>query len=189
MLEVSRVYMSSLNQSLEVTLNTVANSSSFMEMLVIFFADYYQYVLLFIVTLFFFVGKKSKREEKGKLLLIAFVAGDLARFVIKPLLVMWYSEPRPFVSLIEVSPLIGVAESEYFQSFPSGHALFLFAASTALLYKHRHLGTFCLVSSLLIVIARVMAGVHYPLDIIAGACIGAIVGYFFAYVLEAKSKL
>jgi undecaprenyl-diphosphatase len=86
-------------------------------------------------------------------------------------------EPRPFVALADrVTPLFqhgGIHGG--LDSFPSGHAT-LFFALAVMVYKHDHRwGIVMFVLATLICLARIMAGVHYPLDILAGALLGMLV--------------
>ena len=81
--------------------------------------------------------------------------------------------PRPFLSH-EVHQLL----SEVSYSFPSGHATFFFALSTGIFFYHRKLGILFYVSTVCMVIGRVISGIHYPSDIVAGAIIGIICGWF-----------
>lgn len=60
-------------------------------------------------------------------------------------------------------------------SFPSEHTIIAFALSTTVFLHDRKVGWAFLVSSLLIGIARVLANVHYPIDIVGGAFLGTIV--------------
>lgn len=59
-------------------------------------------------------------------------------------------------------------------AFPSTHAAASFALSLTIWFHDRKIGFFYLFSSTLIGIARVLANVHYPIDIIGGAVVGII---------------
>jgi undecaprenyl-diphosphatase len=69
-------------------------------------------------------------------------------------------------------------------SFPSGHSITAFAVAVplALFYPSLAVGLlFCAVS---IAISRVILGMHFLSDVIAGCCVGTTLGYC-AYVLYA----
>lgn len=71
---------------------------------------------------------------------------------------------------MKVTQLIN--ESGY--SFPSGHAAFYFALSMAVYLYNKKLGVILFVVSLIMGIARIYAGVHWPSDILGGIVVGVI---------------
>ena len=92
----------------------------------------------------------------------------LVEYVLKELT----HRPRPFTALTEVVPLIALPSG---YSFPSGHACAAFAAATALtLAFPDKSGNRAFIPAVLISLSRVYLGVHYPLDILAGAAFGML---------------
>ncbi len=81
-----------------------------------------------------------------------------------------YQRPRPFLALAS-NHLFDIATP----SFPSSHATFFFALATAIYFHNKTWGIGFFILAALVSIARVIAGVHYPLDVVAGAAIGIIV--------------
>ena len=61
-------------------------------------------------------------------------------------------------------------------SFPSGHAATSFAAATILTTFVPRLWPFWFVLALAIGFSRIYVGVHYPLDVVGGAVLGAAIG-------------
>jgi undecaprenyl-diphosphatase len=94
----------------------------------------------------------------------------LSRGMITEIIRFFYSRERPF-SEIGFSPLIG---ADAFDSFPSGHAAAFFALATAVFFLNRRAGKWFFALSALIALARVFCGVHWPLDVLAGAIIGVL---------------
>jgi undecaprenyl-diphosphatase len=94
--------------------------------------------------------------------------------VIKTVLNHFLYRPRPFVAY-DITPLV---EQSANASFPSGHATFFFTLATlALICFGKRFGGWAFAIAILIGLARIYAGVHYPLDIIGGAAIGILVPY------------
>ncbi len=75
-------------------------------------------------------------------------------------------------------------------SFPSGHATTTFACATAIAILVPRLRWPALAVAATVGVARVYLGVHYTLDVLAGAALGTLVGVTFALlarrVLQAR---
>ena len=59
-------------------------------------------------------------------------------------------------------------------SFPSDHAILVAAVTVVLLSRSRTLGAWLILFSLLVLVARVYIGVHYPSDVVGGAALGVL---------------
>lgn len=65
---------------------------------------------------------------------------------------------------------------EGWSSFPSDHAVLFYALSTGMFYISKKTGIFAFIyTTLLISFPRIYLGLHYPTDIIAGACVGILI--------------
>ena len=76
-----------------------------------------------------------------------------------------FLSPRPFLAWPDINLIF---ESGGFDSFPSGHATFLWRLGAALFAYHRIGGVFYVVAALAIGVARIISGIHWPLDVLAG---------------------
>ena len=144
-------------------LNSLAGQSLFVDRLIIFTADYLGWVILGWALIYFIFFRRAKIS-----LLLIPLAAWLASEVIQRL-TTW---PRPFAYLPEVQKLV---EHVPDGSFPSSHATFFFALALVVLSFSRRWGYFYIVIALLIGVARVIAGVHWPADILGGVALAALV--------------
>lgn len=91
---------------------------------------------------------------------------------------------RPFLVYHNVIPL--VQENDF--SFPSEHATIYGALAVIAFAFNSRWGILVGICALLVGISRIIAGVHYPIDVIAGFCIGIFVAsalnYFFRKKLQ-----
>lgn len=79
--------------------------------------------------------------------------------------------PRPYVTHPHTAHLFLPVSHDF--SFPSDHATAAFAIAVALLLRHRRAGILALAMAVVLSVARVAAGTHYPSDVLAGAALGA----------------
>ncbi len=164
-------------------LNGLAGRSPVLDGIIVFFASYLAYILVIVLIAFLFFSAYSRRE-KIEIFLVVFASGVIARLGITELIRYFYHRPRPFDAL-PVHQLF----TDTAWSFPSGHATFFFALSMALYFYNKRWGIVFLIATGLITMSRIIAGVHYPSDILGGAAIGvlcAYVSHFFASRMAAK---
>lgn len=153
-----------------------ADSSFFLDWLTIFFAQYFQYFLIVLLLSFWIYGK-NERQFKNRMAVIAgFASAILSRIVFVGLFRIFYFRPRPFFTL-DFQPLFNHANES---SFPSGHAATFFALAAGVYFYDKKLGALFFAGAVLISGARILGGVHWPSDILAGA----ILGIFSAYLIK-----
>ena len=148
----------------------------------VFFADYLAYILVVAAIVLGFTIK-SKKEKLYYFLFIA-LSTILSRAVVTEVIRFFYVRGRPFV-VLRFQPLLG---NETFSSFPSGHAAFFFALGFAVYYFNKKAGLWFLASALLMGIARIFVGVHWPSDILGGAVLGALSVYVITLSLKLKRQ-
>jgi undecaprenyl-diphosphatase len=164
-------------------LNNLAGRSPVIDGLAVFFAAYLQYFVVAALFLFILLSNYSARK-KIRVFLVATISPLIATGI-KYLIRFFYHRPRPFYSL-NVHRLIssGWFYSDKEWSFPSGHSLVFFAIATAVYKYNKKWGIGFFAAAILINICRIIVGVHYPSDIIAGAVIGIIVAEIIFYIAE-----
>lgn len=132
---------------------------------------YITYVLLWFLILF-----KGGRYRVGlsiAMLIVPALSDQLSSSLLKDLV----ARPRPCKVLENVHLLVGCTDS---YSFPSSHAVNNFTAAIFFGYFYKNLKWIFIGVATLMALSRVFVGVHYPSDIIGGALIGIILGYFLA---------
>lgn len=80
--------------------------------------------------------------------------------------------PRPFLAHPGDSHLFVPPSVDY--SFPSDHATAAFAIATALILRSPRVGYLALGMAVVLSVARVAVGTHYPADVLAGAALGSL---------------
>jgi len=87
-----------------------------------------------------------------------------------------FSMPRPY-EVLDITPLFTYGTMD---SFPSGHAAVFGALAFGLLFLHRSRGSILFaILSVFVLLARVVSGIHFPVDIITGIFVGFLIAYFF----------
>ncbi len=140
--------------------------------IIIFFARWFPWVVILVTLIFFYSQYKHHKKKLGMELLVVTVSISVA-WGLSGLIKILTHMPRPFVE----QGIQGSFFVNSFASFPSGHAAVFFALATVVLLYEKSMGIFLYICAALIVIARVVAGVHYSLDISVGALIGIGIGY------------
>lgn len=115
-----------------------------------------------------------KTRRAGVLSLLAMLAGLVCtNLVLKPLV----SRERPW---LVVEGLVYLVEEDDPNSFPSGHTCAAFAAACIWwrTLPKRWMGVAALVMAALMGFSRLYVGVHFPSDVLAGACVGCLCAWF-----------
>jgi membrane-associated phospholipid phosphatase len=115
--------------------------------------------------------------KKKKEILFVFFTGALA-WVLANALKIFIHTDRPFIALSNVQALF----SKTGFSFPSGHATFFMALAVSIFFLHKKAGYIFMFFALLIGIARIIAGIHFPVDILGGFVLGIGVAYLLKNV-------
>lgn len=162
-------------------INGLAGKSTCLDSAAIFFARYFEYFL--ILALLLFLAKNLKKY--WPMVIQAFSAAILSRFVLTNIIRWLWFRPRPFVQN-HINLLFSYNQTE--PSFPSGHAAFYFAIATVTYFYNRKAGILFFFASFLISISRVFSGIHWPSDILAGAVVGIFSGWLINKIFKKFQK-
>lgn len=112
-------------------------------------------------------------------ILILFISTTGA-YAISVALKNYFAIGRPALLNIDLRPLMQL--SDY--GFPSSHAAFYAALAVGLFFMNRRAGVFAGLLALVIGEARILAGVHTPLDILGGIILGTLVAVLVDFLAE-----
>ena len=170
-----------MNTQIFFFLYNLAHQSNLFDHLVIFFAVYFPYLVIMIAGVFLLMHHEVFKADntwdvflqKKKEILIAFMAGIVA-WILDFFLKVLFHIPRP----ADIFPQIHTLFPENGFSFPSGHATFFMALAFSIFFFHKKAGYIFICFAILIGVARIIAGVHFPIDILSGFALGYVVAYF-----------
>jgi undecaprenyl-diphosphatase len=139
--------------------------------------DYFSIIAacLVFIWLWFATRDGLQRDKNQRAVIAAAISIGLVN-VLVALCNHFYYSPRPF------SELPGNSVNLLFykptdSSFPSNFTAVIFAMATPIFIKNNRFGSFLLFLALLSSFGRVYIGVHYPLDVVAGAALGILSGF------------
>lgn len=174
--------MFSLDLQIFNFIHQLVGKSRLLDLTAIFFADYFGYIFV-LVFLFIIFSSKKLKEAMFNLSFVS-LAILLSRGIFTEVLRFFFFRNRPFVEL-GFNPLINHSASE--ASFPSGHMTFYFALVFALYYLDYKKWSWLFIPGLVLMgLARIYAGVHWPLDIAAGIVVAFVSVFIVKSLLEQK---
>lgn len=157
-----------------------AHQSAFFDRLIVFTAETFPYIVIIIAGIFLLFHHDVSGAEnlfrvfmqKRKEILLVFLSGALA-WVTALILKIIFHIPRPFLEFPDIHPLF--IKTTF--SFPSEHAMFFSALSFEIFLLHKKAGLVFIFFAIIIGVMRIVAGVHFPMDILGGFIFGFIIAY------------
>lgn len=116
-----------------------------------------------------------KTRKVGLGMIFALLMGLLVcNIILKPII----ARPRPYDFVLEYygRDIFMLTEAMHDFSFPSGHTIASFEASTVLMRNSKKLGIPALILTLLIAFSRLYLYVHYPTDVLFSVVAGILFG-------------
>ncbi len=159
-----------MNQAFFLWLNNFVGQSVVFDTLALFAARDLIYIML---AGFLGVIWRSRPTGRPRVFVAAVLCGVIALQIIL-LVHQSYPNPRPQATDLPVKALITYT-NDY--SFPSLHTTFAFFLAMLVFSLRPRLGIAYFAGATIIGLFRVVAGVHWPLDILAGAVLGIANGW------------
>ncbi|MDZ4296024.1 MAG: phosphatase PAP2 family protein, partial [Patescibacteria group bacterium] len=170
-----------MNTTLFELLHSLSRQSNWSDSLITFFAESFGWLVIASVLILPFTVLRPQRQNASgntgaqpsarvfTYPLLALAAAVIARLGVTQLIRHFYFRPRPFAVLDDLTPLFYHPATA---TFPSGHASFFFALATIIFLWNRKVGIVYFLFAAAISLSRVIAGIHWPVDIAAGAVVG-----------------
>ena len=176
--EIARTGQSStgsIDYTLFRVINNLAGQSHTLDVVMIELAKYSPLVYAVALALLWLTWKPKNQRAALFAAISALVALGLGQIV-------GYAFPRdrPYLAH-HVSLLITHSPDT---SFPSDHTTLAFAVAIAVWQFNRRAGIALLIFGVLVAVARVFVGAHYPGDVIGGAVLGAITSLIILSLVE-----
>lgn len=168
--------MLNLDVKLFRAINDLAGRSETWDGILSFAAEYSLIIFSLILILLFF--------SRRKLFWTALFSSILARGILVELIRFFYRRPRPFAALENVKLLIEKEAGE--PSFPSGTTAFIFAIAIAAYLFDKKIGVILILLALVLALARIYGGAHWPLDIIGGIAVAGLAVYMIRKLLRPR---
>jgi undecaprenyl-diphosphatase len=135
--------------------------------MVTFLASVLIWLMFFGLIVLWVIDGKIKKET-----VIHAIFSCLIAYAVTELIKTFFPTLRPF-QFDGALPLTLTVPTD--GAFPSSHSAVGFALAVTILKHDRKVGILYLVMAGLVGVARIMAHVHYPIDIMAGAFIGTLI--------------
>jgi undecaprenyl-diphosphatase len=134
-----------------------------------FFAlDAQFFFVALLAVLFLARGKWASRNARHGVV-AAGLSAALGLAVAQVIAGLW-DRPRPYVAHPDDAHLFIAPSPD--PSFPSDHATAAFAIAMAIFLRNRRAGAVAFAMAIVLAVARVAVGTHYPSDVLGGALIG-----------------
>lgn len=135
----------------------------------------------FVIAFFLFL----REEKRDHWFFVPLIVSSLTGWLLSDWLIKFLvARTRPTA---ELGAIIVRETGNY--SFPSTHATLAFALAFVLSQEEPKLKMWFYLLAILISLSRIYLGVHYPVDIAAGAVLGSLIGYASLVVTRRIRKL
>ena len=153
-----------------LTFNSLAGQWPWLDALArLFLNDYFVPTLLAVILIgLWFEGQSEAAQRNNQRAVLVATLGTIVANSLLKIINLLYYRPRPFaqheVTLLFYRPTDS--------SFPSNAAAIGFAIAAGVWLHNRAWGRWVMLIALLFGVSRIFGGVHFPLDVLAGAGLG-----------------
>lgn len=130
-------------------------------------------VLTYLTGIIYFLAVAGQLLVKEWIGAAALILVPAVSFVLVSVFRKAYNAKRPY-ELYNFKPLI--AKDTKGKSFPSRHVFSIFVIGSSVFRFYPYMGVFVLVMGLGLAVVRVVTGVHFPKDVVAGTVAGVLCG-------------
>jgi len=159
-----------MNEIILRYLYNLVHGHGWLEALTIFSSVYLGWIIVVLVLIIFFYRAQERLMAVTELIFAMSTAS--VAWLIAHAIKWLYPVARPLAALPDIAPLFAPSGVN---AFPSGHAVFFFALALAIFIVDRKLGQWLIFAATIISVARVAAGVHWPLDILGGLALAIFI--------------
>ncbi|MFC1846886.1 phosphatase PAP2 family protein [Chloroflexota bacterium] len=138
---------------------------------------------LVLLALWLWGGGAEQRDKNQRAVICASISLGIAQGFVS-ICNLFCFRTRPF----DVLPTNLLFYQPTDSSFPSNSVTVLFAAAFAIFLVNRKAGGFMLALAGLHAFSRVYVGIHYPLDVLAGAAMGTAIAFLVTLAIRALKK-
>ncbi|MDN3019874.1 undecaprenyl-diphosphatase [Paenibacillus sp. BSR1-1] len=170
---------SKINIDVFRSINDLGSQFSALNPVVIFMAEYMLFFICFIIVLYWFT-----RTTKNRRMVIQSLCACALAEILGKAAGQFYSHHQPFAALPHVNKLV---EHAVDNSFPSDHTILFFSIFISIWMVRKKGWWFWLVIPVCIGVSRIWVGVHYPVDVAAGALLGIISALLIHWVMPRLS--
>jgi len=141
-----------------------------------------------VLFVLWFIGPDPERRERNqKAVMVTFTAVGFACLIVK-IIDLFYDRLRPF-ELYATGEVKMLFYTPTDPSFPANMVAVAFAFAMGTWLLNRKLGWILFIPAVLVAFGRVYVGVHFPLDVIAGAAIGIVVTFAARFVIRSLEPI
>lgn len=168
----------SINDKIFLQLNSMARKSFLADKVIVFFAKYLIFLFIICDGILLVIPKLGRSFGLTPVKIYLFNLVGALTWLLMLLIKRLHFTPRPYVyhSLKNKVKLL-IRKRATSAAFPSGHTALISSIGGGIFYISPGIGSIVLALALIVGTARVIAGIHWPIDILGGAVLGCFLSF------------